>query len=147
MGTPEHREEMKKRARERWAREKHKYRKPKVEEKRAVGDAPPLPKNLPITWQVPDDLHDLLGETLTLNADWNTWVMFHVRRQSELSKITMQQYKSYYYKLPAMTFQSSLLAHRLDYPIKGAMLLKSYNLRMAAHIARVVHNKAQFELQ
>ena len=99
-GTPEHKEETKKRARERWAREKHKYRKPKAEEKRTTGDPPPLPKNLPITWKVPDDLHDLLGETLTLNADWNTWAMFHVRRQSDLSKITMQQYKSYYYKLP-----------------------------------------------
>jgi len=99
-GTPQHKEEMKRRARERWALNKHKYRQPKVEEPRAAGDAPPLPKNLPISWNVPDDLHDLLGETLTLNADWSTWPMFHVRRQGDLSKITMQQYKSYYYKLP-----------------------------------------------
>lgn len=99
-GTPEHKEEMKRRARERWAREKDKYRKPKPEEVRSTGDPPPLPKNLPISWNVPDDLHDLLGETLTLNADWMTWPMFHVRRQSDLSKVTMQQYKSYYYKLP-----------------------------------------------
>lgn len=100
IGSPEHDAERKRRARENWNKGKERYRKPKTEELRATGDAPPLPKNLPISWNIPDDLHDLLGEILTLSENWNTWAMFHVRRQSDLSKITMQQYKSYYYKLP-----------------------------------------------
>lgn len=97
-GTPEYSEEVKRRARENWAKKKHIYR-PK-EEPKAVGDEPPKPKNLPITWDVPTDLHDTLGKSITLPAEWETWPMYHVRRQSDLSKITKAQYKSYYYKLP-----------------------------------------------
>jgi hypothetical protein len=97
-GTPEYDEEVKRRARENWAKKKHIYR-PK-EELKAPGEEPPKPKNLPITWAVPADLQESLGTTIVLPAEWQTWPMYHVRRQSELSKTTMAQYKSYYYKLP-----------------------------------------------
>lgn len=99
-GTPEHAAETKRRARERWAANKDRYRVPKVEAVREVGDTPPLPKSLPITVTVPDDLQDALGEKIIVPAEWQTWPMYHVRRQKDLSKITMSQYKSYFYKLP-----------------------------------------------
>lgn len=97
-GTPEHAEETKRRARENWSAKKHIYRPP--EEERELGTAPVLPRGLPITWNVPADLHDVLGESLTLTDNWSTWPMYHVRRQGDLSKTTMAQYKSYYYSLP-----------------------------------------------
>lgn len=96
--TPEYAEEVKRRARENWAKKKHIYR-PR-EEARAPGAEPPKPKNLPITWEVPTDLTDVLGESVTLPAEWETWPMYHVRRQKDLSKTTLAQYKAYYYKLP-----------------------------------------------
>ena len=96
--TPEYAAEVKRRARENWAKKKHIYR--PSEEPKAPGQEPPKPKNLPITWQVPVDLHDVLGETVVLPAEWQTWPMYHVRRQGDLSKTTMSQYKAYYYKLP-----------------------------------------------
>lgn len=97
-GTPEHAEETKRRARENWSAKKHIYR--PAEEERELGTAPVLPRGLPITWNVPADLHDVLGESLTLTDNWSTWPMYHVRRQGDLSKTTMAQYKSYYYSLP-----------------------------------------------
>lgn len=98
VGTPEHTAELKRRAREAWAAKKHIYRPP--EGNRSTADAPVLPKGLPLSWTVPGDLHEVLGETLMVGENWSTWPMFHVRRQSELSKTTMTQYKSYYYSLP-----------------------------------------------
>lgn len=100
IGSLEYKEDQKRRARERWAAKKHQYRKPKVEVERVEGDAPPLPKNLPIVFDIPTDLHDMLGDKLTLSKDWKTWAMFFVRRHKDLSKTTITQYKSYYYKLP-----------------------------------------------
>lgn len=97
-GTPEYDAEVKRRARENWARKKHIYR-PKEEAKKP-GEEPPKPKNLPITWEIPADLHDTLGESIILSSDWTTWPMYHVRRQGELSKTTMTQYKTYFYRLP-----------------------------------------------
>lgn len=96
--SQEYRDEVKRRLRENWAKKKEQYR-PKVEEEER-GAAPPLPRNLPINWSVPDDLRDILGETISLTADWMKLPIFHVRRQDQLSKTTLQQYKTYFYKLP-----------------------------------------------
>jgi hypothetical protein len=97
-GTQEYRDEVRRRLRENWAKKKHVYRPPEPEQEE--GEAPPMPKNLPINWAVPSDLHDVLGENITLTTEWAKLPLYHVRRQDELSKTTLQQYKSYYYKLP-----------------------------------------------
>ena len=96
--SQEYRDEVKRRLRENWSKKKEQYR-PKVEEQEN-GEAPPLPRNLPIKWSIPDDLHDILGESITLTADWAKLPLYHVRRQDQLSKTTLQQYKSYYTRLP-----------------------------------------------
>lgn len=96
--SQEYRDEVRRRLRENWAKKKDQYR-PKVEEEER-GDAPPLPRNLPINWAVPSDLHELLGENISLTDEWAKLPLYHVRRQDELSKTTLQQYKTYYYKLP-----------------------------------------------
>jgi hypothetical protein len=64
------------------------------------GSQPPLPATLPIVYPTPDDLVEALGAAVTLPAEWSTWPMYHVRRQKDLSVITMKQYKTYYNKLP-----------------------------------------------
>lgn len=97
IGSPEHNEERKRRLRENWKKNEHKYRPPTPAVSK--GEAPPIPSRQ-YEWTIPEDLQDALGEKLTLPEDWSTWPLFHVRRQSELSKTTLQQYKSYYYKLP-----------------------------------------------
>jgi hypothetical protein len=96
--SQEYRDEVKRRLRENWAKKKEQYR-PKVEEEEK-GDAPPLPRNLPITWTIPDELHDVLGQSITLTDEWTKLPLYHVRRQDQLSKTTLQQYKTYYYRLP-----------------------------------------------
>jgi hypothetical protein len=97
-GTPEHAAEEKRRARERWAKNKEKYRPAPTTS--SPGSEPPTPPHLPITWTTPSDLVADLGETVTLPAEWSTWPMFHVRRQKDLSVTTIKQYKSYYFRLP-----------------------------------------------
>lgn len=97
-GTPEHAAEEKRRARERWAKNKEKYR--PAPSTTLPGSEPPKPPHLPISWTTPSDLVADLGETVTLPAEWSTWPMFHVRRQKDLGAVTMKQYKSAYYRLP-----------------------------------------------
>jgi hypothetical protein len=96
--SQEYRDEVRRRLRENWAKKKHVYR--PAEPEQEEGDAPPLPQNLPINWAVPADLHDILGENISLTDDWAKLPLYHVRRQSDLSKTTLNQYKVYYYKLP-----------------------------------------------
>lgn len=97
-GTPEHAEEERRRRRERWAKNKEKYR--PAPTTTLPGSEPPTPPNLPISWTTPSDLVADLGETVTLSAEWSTWPMYHVRRQKDLSVTTMKQYKAFYYRLP-----------------------------------------------
>jgi len=97
IGSPEHHEERKRRMRENWKLNEERYRPPTPAASK--GEAPPTPPRQ-YQWTIPADLHEALGEKITLPEDWSAWPMFHIRRQSELSKTTLQQYKSYYYKLP-----------------------------------------------
>jgi hypothetical protein len=101
VGSPEHKAERRRRARELWAKNKDKYRKPaEPAEPLAPGSEPPKPPSLPITWDTPEDLKDMLGDSVTLPATWTDWPMYHVRRQKDLSIITLKQYKTYYFRLP-----------------------------------------------
>lgn len=97
-GSPEYLAEKRRRALEYY----YKVKKPEkaAEKPKSPGDAPAMPKRMPIVWKTPDDLRFLFGDQITLDAEWTRWPLFHVRRQSDLSKTTMNQYKSYYYRLP-----------------------------------------------
>jgi hypothetical protein len=103
-GTPEFEEERRRRHREACIADYHRKKaiiKEEQKEDRIVGDAPPMPvKRMPCTWPVPADLVDVLGTTITLPDEWTTWPLFHVRRQDKLSKTTMAQYRTHYYRLP-----------------------------------------------
>jgi len=112
-GTPEHAAEVKRRARENWHKNKDRYR--KETPPASKGEAPPAPPTN-YEWAVPADLQEALGEKLTVPEDWSTWPLFHVRRQTELSKTTMTQYKSYYYKLPQRTIYD-VVRVILTYPL------------------------------
>jgi hypothetical protein len=94
-GTPEYTAEVARRQAERY-----KLKKETASEPRDPGSEPPLPANLPIVYQTPEDLVGVLGESVTLPAEWTTWPMYHVRRQKDLSVTTMKQYKTYHSKLP-----------------------------------------------
>lgn len=98
-GSAEYLAEKRRRARELWAKNKEKYR-PAPADPTPPGGEPPKPPNLPITWPTPDDIKEVLGDSVTLPADWTQWPMYHVRRQKDLSIITMKQYKTYYSRLP-----------------------------------------------
>jgi hypothetical protein len=94
--TPEYKAEVARRQAERYKLKKAAGAPPP----RDPGSEPPLPPNLPIVYETPADLVTVLGASVSLPAEWSTWPMFHVRRQKDLSVITMKQYKNYYYKLP-----------------------------------------------
>ena len=100
VGTPEHKAERRRRARELWAKNRDKYRPAAAPEPLAPGSEPPKPPSLPITWETPDDLKAILGDSVTLPEEWTQWPLYHVRRQKDLSIITMKQYKTYYSRLP-----------------------------------------------
>lgn len=92
--TPEYKAEVARRQAERY-----KNKKP-APPPREPGSEPPLPLTLPIVYETPADLVTVLGPSVSLPAEWSTWPMYHVRRQKDLSVITMKQYKNYFFKLP-----------------------------------------------
>jgi hypothetical protein len=99
--SQEYRDEVRRRLRENWAKKKEQYRpKSEPEEEIQVGEKPPIPTKFTAKWTVPSDLHDILGESIALPDDWTKYPLYHVRRQSELSKSTIAQYKAYYYRMP-----------------------------------------------
>jgi hypothetical protein len=105
-GTPEYLEEARRRHNEKskayHARKRAEDPPPEAKQQRP-GEAPPLPgKTRPVEWTVPDDdvLREVVGGKITLPEDWSRWPIFHVRRQDDLSKTTMNQYRVYYHKLP-----------------------------------------------
>ena len=113
-GTPEYEEEKRVRARARErayyaANKEKKLAAAKARRERSAaaqaeivpGQAPPMPvKKMPVVWSVPDDLRGVLGSEIQLTTEWTGWPLFHVRRQENLGKLSMQQYKSYYLRLP-----------------------------------------------
>lgn len=104
-GSPEYLAEAKRRHQETaraYARRRAAERPPKEEtDKISPGDPPPMPsKRLPVKWVVPDVYRSILGDEIVLPEQWTGWPLFHVRRQEDLSKTTMNQYRAYYHRLP-----------------------------------------------
>jgi len=106
-------EEQKAKARERWAQNKERYRANTTNANRIQPplkptELPPLPKknkqraNFLDSWPIPSDLHAVFdGDAeIKLPSDQSTWPMFHVRRQSELSEVTKNNYRLYYSRIP-----------------------------------------------
>jgi hypothetical protein len=106
-------EEQKARARARWQENKEKYRKStknpdSIQPTLKPDELPPLPKkdkkraNFLESWPIPTDLQQYFGgdSEIRLSKDQQTWPMFHVRRQKDLSEITKKNYKQYYARIP-----------------------------------------------
>lgn len=84
-----------------YARKKAATRPPPTENTISPGDPPPIPaKKVPVKWVVPDVYRSVLGDEIILPEQWTRWPLFHVRRQEDLSKTTMNQYRAYYHRLP-----------------------------------------------
>lgn len=103
-GSPEYVAEARRRHQEKsraYARKKAAERPPPEENNICPGDPPPMPsRRLPTKWVVPDVYRSILGDEIVLPEQWVGWPLFHVRRQADLSKTTMNQYRAYYHRLP-----------------------------------------------
>ena len=97
--SPEYHAEKLRRARECKERNAEKYRPMYDAEK--TGGAPPLPKDGDLTWGVPADLQDYIGQqTITLEKEAYNWPLYRLKRHAQLASLTLKSYKSYWVRLP-----------------------------------------------
>jgi hypothetical protein len=128
-GTLEYKEEIKRRLRENWTNKKNVYR-----NKTKEANTLPIPKKT--YFKVPDDLKDILGDTIQITNDIKTWYFLHSKRTIQLSETTQKQYKNYNKRIPEGDIWSEVRFVK-EQPVQSkAQFIKS----RLAHVADKVAN-------